>query len=287
MRLIRITCIAVTLIGAAETLAAQPKVERIAAGSLSVEISSWGAGEPVVLLPGLGWSASAFELLGPELAANGYRAIAMNRRGVRGSTGPLQNVTLHDYADDVVQLATTLRLEKVHLLGWALGNRIARVVASEHPSIVASVILLAAGGRIPPEPAAAQALSALGGPSLTRDRRSELVRIALFGPEATNLDRFLALEESWPAARAAESAAAQASPFEQWWAGGSAPMLVVQGLDDRTAPTGNGRSLKAEFPDRVELVELPRLGHAALFEAPDKVSAAVLRFLKAHSQRVR
>jgi pimeloyl-ACP methyl ester carboxylesterase len=113
---------------------------------------------------------------------------------------------------------------------------------------------------------------------------SELAKLALFGPEATNLDRFLALQECtlWPEAQAAESAAAQASPFGQWWAGGSSPMLVVQGLNDRTAPIGNGRALKEEFPDRVELVELPGFGHAVLFEGPEEVSAAVLRFLKAH-----
>jgi SAM-dependent methyltransferase len=39
-----------------------------------------------------------------ELARRGYRAIAVNPRGIRGSTGPLENITYHDYAADVAAL---------------------------------------------------------------------------------------------------------------------------------------------------------------------------------------
>jgi len=274
------------LLSAVVPTVAQPRVERVAVGSKIIETSVWGSGEPVLLLPGLGWSASAFELLGPALASAGYHAIAMNPRGIRGSTGRLQNLTLHDYANDVAELVTAQKLGRVHVLGWAFGNRVARVTANDHPDMVASVILLAAGGRVAPDPEAQLALNALVDPLVPKDRVAELAKLVLFGPEATNLARFLALHDEWPEAQAAESAAARASPFEEWWAGGSSTMLVVQGLNDRSAPVGNGRALKKEFPNRVELVELPRLGHAALFEAPDVVAAAVVRFLKAPRVRV-
>ena len=70
-------------------------------GSAQLETTTWGDGEPIMLLPGSGSSSSAFGLLGPELARRGYRAIAVNPRGIGGSTGPLESITYHDYAADV------------------------------------------------------------------------------------------------------------------------------------------------------------------------------------------
>jgi hypothetical protein len=38
-------------------------------------------------------------------------------------------------------------------------------------------------------------------------------------------------------------------------------MLVIQGLSDVVAPPENGRALKADYPERVTLVEFAGLGH--------------------------
>jgi pimeloyl-ACP methyl ester carboxylesterase len=70
-----------------------------------------------------------------------------------------------------------------------------------------------------------------------------------------------------------------ATPLEDWWLGGSAPLLVVQGLDDRVAVPENGRRLIAEIGDRGRLVELADASHALIFEQPDLVANAVLAFL--------
>ena len=70
--------------------------------------------------------------------------------------------------------------------------------------------------------------------------------------------------------------------LEAWWNGGTAPMLLVQGLDDRMAPPGNGRALKDEFGERVDLVEIPNAGHMLLLEQPQAVVDAVLSFVSDH-----
>ena len=41
-------------------------------GTARLETTSWGDGEPVILLPGSGYSSTAFGLLGPELARRGF-----------------------------------------------------------------------------------------------------------------------------------------------------------------------------------------------------------------------
>jgi pimeloyl-ACP methyl ester carboxylesterase len=55
-------------------------------------------------------------------------------------------------------------------------------------------------------------------------------------------------------------------------------MLVIQGLADVAAPPENGRSLKADYPERVTLVELPGLGHRMTWERPDLITEAIAAF---------
>jgi pimeloyl-ACP methyl ester carboxylesterase len=77
-----------------------------------------------------------------------------------------------------------------------------------------------------------------------------------------------------------QSAAAQGTALLTWWEGGRAPMLVVQGLQDRIALPENGQSLKSEFAARVTLVEIDGAGHALLPEQPQAIAAAVLTFIR-------
>ncbi|MDE3111062.1 MAG: alpha/beta hydrolase [Acidobacteriota bacterium] len=56
-------------------------------------------------------------------------------------------------------------------------------------------------------------------------------------------------------------------------------VLVVQGLQDVSAVPQNARIFKADFPDRVQLVEIDHAAHALLPEQPRQVAAAVLKFL--------
>jgi pimeloyl-ACP methyl ester carboxylesterase len=64
-------------------------------------------------------------------------------------------------------------------------------------------------------------------------------------------------------------------------------MLVIQGLSDVWAPVENGRSLKADYPDRVTLVELPAVGHLMASERPDLVADAIVAFVRAGYPAVR
>ena len=56
-------------------------------------------------------------------------------------------------------------------------------------------------------------------------------------------------------------------------------MLVVQGADDKIAPPENGHRLKARWPERVEVVDVPDAGHAILNEQPGVVADTIIDFL--------
>ena len=63
-----------------------------------LEIFSKGKGDAVLTHPSLGLPASDFEDLGNRVVAAGYRVILINPRGIGGSTGLMENVTLRDLA---------------------------------------------------------------------------------------------------------------------------------------------------------------------------------------------
>jgi len=92
--------------------------------------------------------------------------------------------------------------------------------------------------------------------------------------------------ECWPAVYVAHLATSARTPRDEWWAAGTAPLLVVQGLDDEAAPPSNGYALRAELGDRVRVVDIPRAGHFLVLEQPEAVLEAVTKFIRA-SQRTR
>jgi pimeloyl-ACP methyl ester carboxylesterase len=96
---------------------------------------------------------------------------------------------------------------------------------------------------------------------------------------AGNQARARLVDGRWPSVHIAQIATSRHVPLEDWWTAGTAPMLVVQGLDDDAAPPGNGYALRESLGERVRLVDVPRAGHFMLLEQPAAVTQAVLEFL--------
>ncbi|MCH8815243.1 MAG: alpha/beta hydrolase [Chloroflexi bacterium] len=236
-------------------------------------------GETVVLLPSLGRSGSDFENLGSALVEAGFRAVAVDQRGVDDSTGPVDSITLHVLAADVASLIESLDCEPAHVVGHAFGNRVARCLATDRQELVRSVSLLAAGGMVEPSAEIREALRRCFQLELPDAERLEAIQAAFFAPEN---EAAVWRDGWWPGGAAIQGKANLATPLEDWWEAGSAPLLVVQGLDDATAPVANGYALKEQLGDRVELVDIADAGHALLPEQPEEIAEAVLGFLARH-----
>ena len=119
--------------------------------------------------------------------------------------------------------------------------------------------------------------------ALSREDRLTAIRKIFF---AAGNDVPRTWEEGWyfEVARAQRASDARTS-LKEWWAGGSAPMLVVQGTEDVVALPENAKRLAAEFPERVTLVEIPHAGHALLPEQPEQVERAILAYLRSRAGR--
>lgn len=238
-----------------------------------------GSGPLVVMIPSLGRPAEDFDDLARRVTAAGFTAVRVQPRGVGRGTGPMQDQTLFDLAGDAALVIERLGGSAI-VIGHAFGQREARALAASRPDLVRGVVTLAAGGKAPLPEKARQALLACFDTTLPAEQHLENVRYAFF---AQGNDPAV-WRDGWHGETARlQVAATQATPLARWWGGGSAPMLVVQGLQDMVASPENGRALKAEFGARVTLVEIDGAGHALLPEKPAEIAAAALPFLAAHA----
>jgi pimeloyl-ACP methyl ester carboxylesterase len=87
------------------------------------------------LLPFGGLTVGYMEELAQDLADAGYRVIRINFRGSGKSTGSAEGVTLHTLAADVAGVIKALKLGPVNVAGHAFGNRVARMLAADHPEL--------------------------------------------------------------------------------------------------------------------------------------------------------
>lgn len=243
-----------------------------------------GTGPSVVLLASLGRAASDFNELALALNGQGYRTIAIDPPGMGDSTLiDAEGMTHHDLARGVHQIVEheVPAGEKIVVLGHAFGNRVARTYAADYPEKVAATILAAAGGKVPISPKARDALSKSLWTFMPDWWRRPKVRYGFFSEGNPVPDYWMGGWSFRTALLQIETVAN--TSVDDYWSGGTAPLLVVQAMDDTIAPPEHTAVLlKEEFGDRVTVVEIENAGHALFPEQPEKIAAAMLAFLAIH-----
>ena len=248
------------------------------AGAAQIEVNTIGAGHPLVFLPSLGRAAEDFELLAEPLARAGFRLVLPEPRGIGRSRGPVEGLSMYDLAADVAAVIRSLDERPVTVVGHAYGSRVARMVATAYPELVGQVILLGAGGSRVPIPQ-----EILDGITQCFESLSRADHLAV-------IDRVFFADGQDPAAweygwhrpvMEMQRSASRATARDVWWAAGEAPVLVIQALDDVVSPPATARRLAEEFPERVQVVEIPSAGHAMVPEQTDRIAAAIIDYLRA------
>jgi pimeloyl-ACP methyl ester carboxylesterase len=246
-----------------------------------IQYFSRGQGETIVLLPGGTLTVGYLDGLAEALAEAGYRVVGINFRGSGKSTGSSNGVTLQTNADDVAGVVKSLKLGPVHMAGNDFGNRVARMFAASYPELTRSVILLAAGGKIPPKPAAERALMIIFNPQST-DADVLAVMPYLVADPADSARAWAIFKPSRdPGAASIERAAAEATPLEVWWAPpGKTKYLILQGAEDQIAPPENGVELTKELGMRATLVNVPEAAHLLPLEQPKITASHMITFIR-------
>jgi pimeloyl-ACP methyl ester carboxylesterase len=255
----------------------------IAVGPGRIRAFVRGSGPTVVMQAGMGRPPADLEAFGKVVADAGYKVAVAEYRGIGESTGPMEGITFHDLAKDVAAVIDKVGGAPVGLIGHAFGNRICRTLAADRPDLVSCVVMLGASGKVQPSPEIAEAIKVAQSMHLPRKDREAAVRKAWFGP---GRDISGWLDENWSQTFVkAALGAAEKTPLGEFWTAGKAPILIVQGLADVSAPPQNGRLLKEEVGERATLVELPGVGHSLVVEAPDEVAKPVLAYLARYLKR--
>ncbi|HXF95350.1 MAG TPA: alpha/beta hydrolase [Gemmatimonadales bacterium] len=112
----------------------------------SVQVTIAGAGEPVVLLPGLFGSAFGYRRLLPALADAGYRAIVIEPLGVGSSGRPERaDYSLTAQADRIARVLDVLGVRRSVVVAHAIGGSMAFRLAYRRPDLVRGIVSLEGG----------------------------------------------------------------------------------------------------------------------------------------------
>ncbi len=253
---------------------------------------SHGEGHPVLLVMGLGMTATGWWRTIPVLAEQ-LRVLAFDNRGVGRSARPPGPYAVAQMADDAAAVLDAAEVERAHVYGISLGGMIAQELALRHPGRVARLVLGATtpGGRnaVPIDAAvqdffrrraemtaeeAAWATVPYGYSERTRRGHGERI--------AEDVEQRLRYPIE-PAPYRAQLEAALGHDAGARLAALQAPTLVVHGEQDRMVPAGNAHTLAREIPGaRLEL--WPQAGHLYMTDEPE-ADRSVARFLSERSSR--
>ena len=258
-------------------------------GSAAIHWREEGAGEPLLMIMGLGGSSLAWYRLLPHVRAQA-RAIVFDNRGT-GSSSRIEGgrITLRDMVDDAVAVLDAADVERAHVFGVSMGGMIAQRLAIHHRDRVSSLVLgcttaqsragvppwrlmAAAGLRgVAPERAFALLLPALYArrtreQHMDRIRDDMRMRMREATPSSTVISQMLAV--------GSHDARLRLSELD------GLPTTVIHGLEDALIPVARGRELARLIPG-AELREIPGAGHVLTTDAEPETVAAVVGHLDA------
>jgi pimeloyl-ACP methyl ester carboxylesterase len=255
------------------TASASASAATVSRGEAVIDYTDRGQGPAILLVPSLGRGRADFDDLADRLIARGFRIVAAEPRGIGGSRGPMDGLTLHDMAADLAAVLEAAGARPAVALGHAFGNTVARTLATDWPDLVQGVILVAASGRAPLSPDIRAAINNASDIALPPADRLRYLREGYFAP---GNDPASWLDGWHPATQAMEWAAYRATkPDEYVPAGRTMPILDLQGDADVIIPASYSLDLQEELGSRVTVVVLPKAGHAMLPEQPAGVAEAI------------
>jgi len=260
----------------------------IQANGLNVYYELEGAGEPVLLIRGLGSTCETFREQIRGLAPH-FRVVAFDNRCVGRTDQPQQPFEIADMAEDTAALLEALEIESAHVFGVSLGGMVAQELALMHPRKVRKLVLgcTHAGPRTAvrspdwavkifneardmPRPEALRHSIPILFARKTVDEHPELVQAALSLTENNNQPKSSYLLQL--------GAAMKHDTFDRLHQIAQ-QTLVMTGTEDTLIDAGNSRLLSEHIPG-AQLIEFEETGHLFFTEKPELVNNALIDFFE-------
>ncbi|KEZ52918.1 MULTISPECIES: alpha/beta fold hydrolase [Metabacillus] len=253
-------------------------------GDVSLSYSDDGEGHCIVLLHGFCGSRGYFNKIIPDISEN-YRVIACDLRGHGHSSTVKDEYSITSMADDLATLFDVLEIEKVTMIGHSLGGYIALAFAEKYPHMLHSYGLLHSTAL--PDDENGKAGREKGIARIEQEGMKGFINDLvpkLFAEE--NMDSFHAEMETvrqigykTPETGAAGALHAMKNRPDRQKVlhNEDLPVLLIAGKKDQIVPT---EKTFLHRGDHITEVLLENSGHMGMLEEPDKVSEALLTFIK-------
>jgi len=249
----------------------------------SLFVNDWGTGEPVVFSHAWGLNADIWEYQLTELADQGLRCIAYDRRGHGRSSDPGRGYDYDTLSDDLATVIETLDLTDVTLVGFSMGSgEVARYLSRHGSSRIARTVLI---GAVSPKPDDAMFETFIA--ALKKDRPAFLAAgVPMFtGIEATVspamsqwiLSQFL---RASPRAMIECMRAISKSDLHADFAAFKLPTLVVHGGSDQVSPFEKTGKLTAAAIRHCELHLYENAPHGLVITHKERLIRDLLAFVK-------
>ena len=255
---------------------------------VALEVEQFGAGPPVVLVPG---GAMTHRVWDHQVGAlrHHYRSLAVDLRGSGASDKPPSGYSVDLFAADLAALVEELRLERPVVVGHGLGSHVALRLAASQPGLVAGLALVAAAPWFVGERQDAAGgfpddlwKRMQGGAARNRAQADlDLIDEAFFHGDLGEGMRLwcLGMAAEWPLAVFAQLAETlHRLDHRDVLASIDVPVLLLHGRHDEKTRYDGATYLLEHLP-RARLVTLERSAHCPHLEEPDGVNAALLEFL--------
>ena len=258
-------------------------------GERRVYYEEHGAGDPVLLITGLGADHTAWALQ-TEFLAQRFRVVVFDNPGIGQTTGPPGPYTTELFGDVAAGLVRHLELDRVHVVGASMGGLIAQQVAVHQPTLVRSLVLHCSWWR--PDPFTQSLVRswqtfarAAGMLELSRQ-----IWLWVFTP------RFFAARGSFFAELERQVLETPAQTVEAFCEQAEAcldyepaegirdlevPTLISVGDRDILTPLDHSQAIHERIKGSV-LHVWPEMGHAPFWEIPDEFNELNRDFLEAH-----
>jgi 3-oxoadipate enol-lactonase len=243
-----------------------------------------GAGEPLLLVHGLGYARWGWEPV-VEGLAGAHEVVLFDNRGIGESDVPDGPYSVRMMAEDAVAVLDAAGHERAHVLGTSLGGMVALQLALDRPERVDRLVLACAtpgGAGAAPMPDRTVRLMQEAATLPLEVALRRFVENA-FGPEPEQalVDRIMEhrlATAQQPAAWAAQVAAGAA--FDVWDRVGEirAPTLVLTGSEDAVVDPRNSELLAERIPG-ARLEVSAGAGHLFFWERPARFVQVVTEFL--------
>lgn len=250
--------------------------EIIRHGDVQIDLIHEGAGPLIVLLPSRGRDSEDFNDLAAGLAERGFRVLRPQPRGALLSSGPKEGVRMQDLAADIAHVIEREASGPAVVAGHAFGSWVARMLATSHPHVVRGVVLMAAAAKAYP-PDLHAVVATAGDRRLPADVRLAALRRGFFTPPC---DPASWLSGWADGAIEIQAAAVKATPQDEYWSAGTAPLLDVIAEHDPFRPRDTWEDSRIAFSDRATVSVIPGASHALIPEQPGALIREIVHWAR-------